>query len=554
MASANVLVHVYFATDLIATEANSQPFDAFVVAHLQKSQIASHLSLSYASTNIVRSLSNFLWNETLSLALLSDVESLSIRLDLMQRLTTHRDHLLSSVTVPITQRNGRQARYAVQFLPSKKSSQEATIYFFIQYPQSDRLGLVVALDECVAGSSRNEKVFIHLSDQHTPQASSVTDLFQIGSDISILAFVIFHESKASIPFSYVDPSQWNSNAKWTAHFYLIDDTFHSITHVTSATLAAENTDFLHVQQIYDEAMEPFAVLRVKMSQHERLSLSIDKQKNPSDEALGKSTVDELTRQLESVSVQLQAAQRTIDFFHQQEEEQLRDIEHIQPELPSDVAQLTRQFVFLLSKYKQTNKEKKLLEEKWKSLKLSEASVSASAFARSRAALRRKPKPVKKKLDHEELEEVQEAFRLFDTEGRGSVDMRELKAAMRALGFQVKKTEIRDMLFDIDKDETMPIDLETFTELMTTKMQSRDPREEILKIFRLFDDDNTGKISFRNLKRVCTELGENLTDQEMQEMIDEADRDGDGLINEEEFFRVMKKRSENPLDDLDSDDD
>lgn len=48
-------------------------------------------------------------------------------------------------------------------------------------------------------------------------------------------------------------------------------------------------------------------------------------------------------------------------------------------------------------------------------------------------------------------------------------MRELKAAMRALGFQVKKTEIRDMLFDIDKDETMPIDLETFTELMTTKM-------------------------------------------------------------------------------------
>jgi len=38
------------------------------------------------------------------------------------------------------------------------------------------------------------------------------------------------------------------------------------------------------------------------------------------------------------------------------------------------------------------------------------------------------------------------------------------------------------------------------------------------------------------------------------MIDEADRDGDGLINEDEFFRVMKKRGDNPLDDLDSDDD
>lgn len=86
------------------------------------------------------------------------------------------------------------------------------------------------------------------------------------------------------------------------------------------------------------------------------------------------------------------------------------------------------------------------------------------------------------------------------------------------------------------------------------MIGRDTREEIMKVFSLFDDDTTGAISFRNLKRVATELGENLTDEELQEMIDEADRDGDGLINEDEFFRVMKKRGDNPLDDLDSDDD
>jgi centrin-1 len=65
---------------------------------------------------------------------------------------------------------------------------------------------------------------------------------------------------------------------------------------------------------------------------------------------------------------------------------------------------------------------------------------------------------------------------------------------------------------------------------------------MLKAFRLFDSDNTGKISFKNLKRVARELGENLTDEELQEMIDEADKDGDGEVNEDEFLRIMKKTS------------
>ena len=46
--------------------------------------------------------------------------------------------------------------------------------------------------------------------------------------------------------------------------------------------------------------------------------------------------------------------------------------------------------------------------------------------------------------------------------------------------------------------------------------------------------------FQNLKAIAKQLGENLTDEELQEMIDEADMDGDGEVNESEFLRMMKK--------------
>lgn len=86
--------------------------------------------------------------------------------------------------------------------------------------------------------------------------------------------------------------------------------------------------------------------------------------------------------------------------------------------------------------------------------------------------------------------------------------------------------------------TGTIDFEEFVEMMTGKMGDRDSPEEIRRVFKLFDDDETGRISFRNLKRVARELGENMTDEELQEMINKADLDGDGEVNEEEFMRIM----------------
>merc|ERR1712046_493343 len=148
-------------------------------------------------------------------------------------------------------------------------------------------------------------------------------------------------------------------------------------------------------------------------------------------------------------------------------------------------------------------------------------------------------PAKPKgLTDDQIQEIREAFDLFDTDGSGTIDAKELKVAMRALGFEPKKEEIRKMIADADRDGSGVIDFPEFLDMMTQKMAERDPREEMLKAFRLFDDEGDGKITFKNLKRVAKELGENMTDEEIQEMIDEADRDGDNAINEEEFMRIM----------------
>ena len=112
--------------------------------------------------------------------------------------------------------------------------------------------------------------------------------------------------------------------------------------------------------------------------------------------------------------------------------------------------------------------------------------------------------------------------------------------MRALGFEPKKEEIKKLVNDADKEGTGTISFADFLDMMTAKMAERDPLEEIKKAFRLFDSEERGKINFNDLKRVAKELGENMSDDELNEMIEEADRDGDGEINEEDFIRVMKK--------------
>merc|ERR1711918_12657 len=144
------------------------------------------------------------------------------------------------------------------------------------------------------------------------------------------------------------------------------------------------------------------------------------------------------------------------------------------------------------------------------------------------------------MGEEQKGELREAFDLFDTDGSGAVDFGELHTAMKALGFEPKKEEIAKMVKEMDKDGDATVDLEEFFKMMAEKMNQKDGKEEMLKGMKMFDDDGTGKASFKNFQRVAKELGETLSDDDLKAIIADADTDGDGEINEAEFLSVMER--------------
>lgn len=118
---------------------------------------------------------------------------------------------------------------------------------------------------------------------------------------------------------------------------------------------------------------------------------------------------------------------------------------------------------------------------------------------------------------------------------------DLKAALDSLGFDAQNQTIYQMISDLDADGAGNIGFDEFLRLMTSRVSDKDSRENIKKVFNLFDDEKTGYLSIKNLRRIVRELGENIEEHELQEMIDKADLDRDGMVSLEEFYMIITKK-------------
>jgi len=155
------------------------------------------------------------------------------------------------------------------------------------------------------------------------------------------------------------------------------------------------------------------------------------------------------------------------------------------------------------------------------------------------------------LRDEQRAELKEAFDVFDIEGAGLMSSKDIVVALRALGSDPSKEELHKIMADLEKKHNAAaslgkqlrsldtIDFNEFVDIMIGKMRERDPREQLQASFGLFKDASGG-VTLDSLRSISIDIGENLTEEELAEMIQEADKHGNGFVSEDDFIRILTK--------------
>ena len=142
------------------------------------------------------------------------------------------------------------------------------------------------------------------------------------------------------------------------------------------------------------------------------------------------------------------------------------------------------------------------------------------------------------LTDDQKREFEVAFKLFDYDNTEVITREKLIRVMESLGQSSSPQEIDDMISEVDADGNGEIDLNEFYVLMSRNLVKHDTEEEYQELFKIFDIDNKGHITKDGLQKILVAIGEEVTDEDVRQIFDEADLDRSGFISYEEFVRMM----------------
>ncbi|KAM8723528.1 calcium-binding protein 5b [Acanthopagrus latus] len=150
------------------------------------------------------------------------------------------------------------------------------------------------------------------------------------------------------------------------------------------------------------------------------------------------------------------------------------------------------------------------------------------------------------LTPDEIEELHEAFVEFDKDKDGFISCKDLGNLMRTMGYMPTEMELIQLSQNINMNLGGRVDFEDFVELMTPKLLAETAGmiglKELKEAFREFDIDGDGSITSDELRNAMIKLlGEQTSQNEIEAVVKEADNNGDGTVDFEEFVRMMSQK-------------
>jgi len=145
------------------------------------------------------------------------------------------------------------------------------------------------------------------------------------------------------------------------------------------------------------------------------------------------------------------------------------------------------------------------------------------------------------LTNDQLEEYKEAFDVFDRDADGKITTDELGVVMRSLGHNPTENELQEMINEVDVNRNGTLEFSEFLGMMSRHNleESIGVSETVMReAFRQFDADGNGVITADELRMAMSEMGEAMNKEDIEEMIAEADLNGDGVVDYEEFILMM----------------
>ncbi|KAF9403934.1 hypothetical protein BGZ94_004452 [Podila epigama] len=139
-----------------------------------------------------------------------------------------------------------------------------------------------------------------------------------------------------------------------------------------------------------------------------------------------------------------------------------------------------------------------------------------------------------------MAKFKEAFSLFDRKGTGHIEAASLGDLLRALGQNPTQAKVRELVAEADPSGSNSINFETFKTILLRPdgFKPAGTRHEFVNGFKVFDKEGNGYISQAELRYVLTNLGEKLTETEVEELMKGIEVDNSGKVNYENFVDLI----------------